>query len=114
MLLDDIEGFAGRYGRGEWAEVAVAVLDDLAGGENPRPGMLGCDFDAEIALIVLEPDVVAGFVLLDQIVFENQRFLIASRDQCVEIADAAHQELDLRTLIGTVEIRTHSSAQIFR
>src|SRR5687767_15081049 len=62
MLFDNIDGFACRHGRRERTEIAPAVLDDLAGGQYARPGMLRGYFDAQITLIVLEPDVVARLV----------------------------------------------------
>ena len=98
--------------RGERPEVAVAVLDDLARRQDARPGMLGGDFDAEITLVVLEANVVARLVLLDQIVFEDQRFLVVARDQSFDIGDPPHQKLDLRALVGMIEVGAHPRPQI--
>ena len=38
-------------------------------------------FDAEIAFVVLQPNVIARLVLLDEIVFEDQRLFIRDRNQ---------------------------------
>ncbi len=87
MLLDDVYGFTrGHRGR-ERTEVAAAIFDDLAGGENTRPYVPGGNLDAQIALVVLETNVVTRFVLLDQIVFKNQSFLVIAGDQSLEISD---------------------------
>ena len=64
-------------------------------------------FDAEITLVVFQANVIARLVLLDQIVFEDQRFLVGRGNQGFDVFDAAHQELNLRSFVGTAEISAH-------
>ncbi len=87
-FADDVDGLAQSVGRAERAEVAAAVLDDAAGDGDSRPGVIG-DLGAQVRFVVLQADVVARLVLLDQVVFEDQRFFFTARDQRVEIAHAA-------------------------
>ena len=69
-------------------------------------------FSAQVRLIVLETDVVARTVLLDQIVFEDQRFFLAARDQHVEVADPFHQEAHLEAGVAAfAEVGAHARAQ---
>jgi hypothetical protein len=56
--------------------------------------------------------VEARLVLLDEVVFENQRFFLAGGDQGVEVAHPPHQEADLEALVAAVaEIRAHARPQ---
>jgi hypothetical protein len=52
--------------------------------------MLGRNFDAEVAFVVFESNIVARLVLLDQVVFEYQRFFIVAGNECLEVFDAPH------------------------
>src|SRR5581483_3028963 len=81
MFLDDVEGFPRGDRRGIWPEIAAAVLDNLSRGRNARPRMAHVDLDAQVALVVFKPDVVARLVLLDQVVFQDQRFFFVAREQ---------------------------------
>ena len=74
--------------------------------------MLRGDLDAEIAFVVLQPDVIARLVLLDQVVFENERFFVVARDQGLDIFHPAKQELNLRALVRVIEIRPHPCAHV--
>ena len=65
QFQDPVDGR--RVGKG--AEVAGAVAADAAGHENPRIVLLDGDLDVGIGLVVAEHDVVAGMVLLDEVVF---------------------------------------------
>jgi len=110
VLFDDIDGFPRRHRRGKRAEVAVAILHDLSRSEDSRPRMLRRHFDAQVTLVVLQPDVVARLVLLDEIVFENQRFFGIARHQRFDVFHAANQEFNLAALVGAIEIGSHPSA----
>ena len=76
MLLDDIDSLTRSKGRRVWPEITVSVFDNLARGKDSRPGMGNGDLDAEIALVVFQPDIVARLVLLDQVVLEDQGFFL--------------------------------------
>ena len=95
-------------------EVLAAVLDDLAGDEDARPLVLHGHLDADVRLVVLEPDVVARLVLLDEVVLEDQRFLVVAGDQGLEVGDALHEEAHLAALVAAAEVGAHAGAQALR
>ena len=69
---------------------------------------------AQVRLVVLQPDVVTRAILLDEVVFENQRFLLAVRDQHVEVADSLHQETHLEASVAAfAEVGAHARAERF-
>ena len=113
-LADDVDSLAQSVGRSERAEVVTAVLYDLARDGDSRPRMIG-DLRAQVRFVVLEPDVVPGLVLLDQVVLENQRFLLARGDDGVEVAHPLHQEAHLVAAVAALaEICAHARAQRLR
>src|SRR6202035_4408201 len=110
-LADDVDGLAQSVGRAERAKVLAAIAHDFARDHDARPRMVG-HLGAQVRLIVLEPDVISRAVLLDQVVFENQRLFLATRDQYVEVADALHQKAHLEASVAVVaEVGPHARAQ---
>src|SRR6202453_3975319 len=110
-LAYNVDRLAQSVRRAKRAEVAATVFHDPAGDRDPRPCVIR-DFCAEIRLVVFEPDIVARPVLLDQVIFENQRFFFVTRDQRLEVAHAAHQEAHLKTTVAPIaEIRTDARTQ---
>src|SRR5208282_2781111 len=69
-LADHVDSFAQAVGRSERTVITPAVLHDLASHGDAGPGMAG-DLGAQVGFVVFEADVVAGPVLLDEIVLEN-------------------------------------------
>src|SRR5215207_6739595 len=67
------ENAAHRASVGIWPEVARAVFERFAGGEDTRPGLLKRDLDIRVAFVVLEQDIVFWAVLLDQVHLKQQR-----------------------------------------
>ncbi len=113
-LADDIDGFAQAIRGAERTEIFAAVLDDLAGHHDAGPRMIG-DLGAQVGFVVFEADVVARLVLLDEVVFEDQRFFLTARHQGVEVAHPPHQEAHLEALVAAVaEIGAHARAQRLR
>src|SRR5258708_30670337 len=55
-FADDVDSLAQSVGRAERAEVAAAVLDNLAGDGDSRPCMIR-ELRAQVAIVVLEGDV---------------------------------------------------------
>src|SRR4030095_2240343 len=113
MLLKDVQRAPSRHCRRKRPKITVAVLDDLTRREDSRPGVLCRNFNAQIALVVFKSNIVARLVLLDEIVFENQRFFVITRDQSLDIGDASHEKLDLAASIRTMKIGSHTGAKNF-
>src|SRR5207245_464940 len=94
----------------EGPEVAAAVLDDLASDQDARPRVLHGDLHAHVALVVLQPDVVARPVLLDEVVLEDEGFLVAGGDQGLELGQALDQEAHLAALVA---LHRHGASHAF-
>src|SRR5207249_2439976 len=99
-LADGVERLPHRRRAGEGPEVTAAVLHDLAGDQDARPRVVHGDLHAHVALVVLQPDVVARPVLLDEVVLEDEGFLVAGGDQGLELGQTLDQEADLAALVG--------------
>ena len=110
-FADDVDGFAQAVGGAEGAEVVAAVFDDFAGDGDARPCVIG-DLGAQVGFVVLETDVVAGLVLLDQVVLEDQRFFLAAGDDGVEVTHPLHQEAHLEAAVAALaEVGAHARPQ---
>ena len=70
---DQVHRLVDARRRGVRPEVATAVVDQLAGPLHPREVVAERDLDVRVALVVLEPDVEARSVALDQVGFEEER-----------------------------------------
>ena len=70
---DEVHRFVDARRRRVWPEVAAAVVDQLAGPLDPRELVAEGDLDVRVALVVLEPDVEARPVALDQVGLEQER-----------------------------------------
>jgi hypothetical protein len=71
--LDDVQRLAHPPDVGVRTEVARPVALEAARDEHARVGLLDGDLDVRVVLVVLERDVEARPVLLDEVRFEDQR-----------------------------------------
>ena len=64
-------------------------------------------------LVVPELDVVAGPVLLDEVVLEDRRFLLVGGDDRLEVPDRALQDRDEGAVVAlrVLEVAPHARAQ---
>ena len=69
----EVEGLPDGVGMAEWSVVADPLPLAPPHHHRPRPLLVEGDGQERIALVVTEPDVEAGLVLLDQGVLEQQR-----------------------------------------
>ena len=111
VLLDDVQGVAHGHRGSVGAEVAAAVPDDAPGGQHPGPSA-GRDLDAQIALVVLQADVVAGLVLLDQVVLEDQGFLLVAGHQGLDVVRLAHEEHDVGPAVAAPHVGPDPGPQV--
>ena len=82
-LVNGVENVPGSDGVG--AEVAdVFSFDDFAGDLEPGVGPVEVDVDVGVGFVVAQQDVVFGFELLDQGVFQDQRVVFAFDDDIVQ------------------------------
>ena len=75
-------------------EVARPVVGQLARALDAREVVGQRDLDVRVALVVLEPDVEARLVALDQRRFEQQRLADAVDDRVLDVGHAIHGLLD--------------------
>ena len=66
-----------------------------AGDEHPGERLGQRHGDRGIALVVLEPDVEPGPVLLDEVVLEDQRLRLGGHDDGLDVGDQALEQLVL-------------------
>jgi hypothetical protein len=77
---------------GVGSEVERAVAADAAGRHDARECLARVDADRQERLVVAQPQVVARLQFLDEVVLEEQRFLLAARDQELDVGDVAVDE----------------------
>ena len=78
------------------AEVAGAVVVDAARDLQPRVAGLGVEPQHQVVLVVDQLDVELGLVLLDQVVFEEQRLFFVAGDDGLDVAE--HAQVSLATV----------------
>ena len=91
-------------------EIETAVLFDLARDDEARIALIG-NLDEGIGLIVLEHDIVLGFVLLDEVDLEKQGLNIGLSDDKFKIHNLRYQRLRLG-IVTPSEIGPHPIAKI--
>ncbi len=102
VLVDEVQRAPRGGRRVVGPEVAGAVGRGAADDLEARPHAFGHAAEAERdeVLVVAELDVVAGPVLLDEVVLEDRRFLLVGRDDRVEVADGRLEDRDERALVA--------------
>ena len=112
QVLDEVEH--GIHGR----QVAVgsvvrrAVADDAAGLEDAREVFV-LDADAGVGLVVLQQDVVARLVFLDEVVLQQQGVFFGVDHDVADVGYLAHQYAGLAGPVVAVEVGGDSPFQIF-
>ena len=91
-LLDEVQGASDGAGGCEGAEVSGAALVLPSPGEVDAGELLFQVYlDVGICLVVLEADVVLGFVALDEGVFEDKGLALGIGDYVFVLGDARGQ-----------------------
>ena len=75
---------------------------------------LVADDDLGIGLVVLEKDVVAGLMFLDEGVLEDKGLSFGAHDDILDTADLAHQKAGLRAGYVALEVATDAATQVLR
>src|SRR5207237_7268105 len=83
-LLQEIERLVDRFRVRVRTEVARRPIAELTGPEDPREILPEGDLDVGIGLVVLEPDVVQGPVMLDEVLLEEVGLGVADGEYVVE------------------------------
>ena len=94
-------------------EVARTVIRHLARHGDFGVGIRPMDFDVGVAFVVLQSDVEARTVALDQVHLQDERFEFRADHDPFDIGDLAYQTAGLVVVARiAVEIRTHARAQV--
>ena len=94
------------------AEIACAILQNAPRHEHPRELFLQRDLHIGIALVVLEADIIAGTMLLDEVALEDERFHLRACHDGLEIRDFLHHGAHLRRMsLIALEILPHAILQ---
>ena len=98
----------------EGAEIAGAVIADLI---DKRKAWIfpAAEPHKGIALVILQQDIIAGLMALDEGVFQHQRLKLTGDHDGVKLAHLLHHEAGLEG-VGSIlaEILTHTILQFFR
>lgn len=83
------------------AEIAGTVMDHLPGQEHTRKG-LPCHTYPRIGLGVLQQYVVARFILLDQVVLEEQGVGLTVNDGILDVSNLGYENpgLEIQAVFG--------------
>ncbi|OPZ64980.1 MAG: hypothetical protein BWY85_00867 [Firmicutes bacterium ADurb.Bin506] len=83
--LEQAQGLAGSRHIGVRPEVAGAITYHSSGQEHPWVRLTHSDPDEGVGLVIAQPDVVVGHVLLYQVAFEHQSFELRGGDDVVDV-----------------------------
>ncbi len=111
-LADELEHVVERGGVGERPVVFAVFAVDLSRLENAGKVFVR-DTYGRIGLVVLQQDVVAGLVLLDEVVFEQQRIFVGRHHDVVDVLNLGHQYFCLPPVHAFHEIGGDAALQIF-
>ena len=115
IAVDEIDDAIREVGGEVRAVVGAAVFAQAARDVDARPALAQRELHVRISLVVAQQDVEARLALLDEIVFERQRFFVVGDDDVVNVDGFAHQCAGLRVLPAAfVEVAGDAAAQVLR
>ncbi len=92
MTIDEaVREVAGEIG----AEVGGAVLAQAAGDEDLGVAVGERELDVGVGLVVAQQNVEARLALLDEVVFERERFVLVGDGDVFEVDGLAHERAGL-------------------
>jgi len=113
VLVDEVERAPRRRGRVIGPEVASGVVARAAHHLETGPRVVEAQPERDEVLVVAQLDVEARLVLLDEVVLEDRGFLLARRDDGLEIANRPLQEREKLPLVASpgLEITADPAAE---
>ena len=94
IAMDEIDEAVGEVAGEVRAEVS-AILTEAASDVDAGELFVG-EFDVGVGFVVAEEDIEAGPVLLDQVVFEQQRLGLGTRHRDLDVGQAGLHVRDAR------------------
>ena len=96
-------------------EIAGFIFFHLPGKLHPGESLRYGDLDKRVCFIILQQRIIFRAVLLDQIIFQHQRFQLRIRHNIFKPRDLLHHLLDLRPpAMYFAKIGAHSVVQVYR
>ena len=112
VFVDQVHQPVRQAGREVRAEIDRAVLVQPPRHVHARILLERRVANVGIGLVVAQQNVEFRLVLLDQFVFERQRFFLVVDDDVFEVGRLAHQRAGLRVLPARFQkVRAHAAAQ---
>ncbi|EGD06434.1 major facilitator transporter [Burkholderia sp. TJI49] len=111
--LQDLDALAHRPRARERPEILVLLVDRAAVVRHSRKTVRG-ELQVRIRLVVAKQDVVARRERLDQVVLEQQRLGLRTRDGRLDARDARDHHRDARRQLRLREIARHALFQVAR
>ncbi len=115
MPMNQVDDTIRKIRREVRTVVRTSILAKAPGYIHARESFAERELYVGIRLVVAQQNIKARLFLLDEVIFECERFLIVGDDQVVDIHRFAHQRPGLRVLpAALMEIRTDPRAQVLR
>ena len=112
MLVDQIHQLVREPGREVGAEIDGAIFFQAAGDVDARKFFKRRVADVGIGLVVAQQHVEFRLVLLDEVVFERQRFFFVVDDDVIHVGNFADERAGFGVLpIGLEKVGAHAAAQ---
>ncbi len=110
--MNQIDDAIGEIAREKRAVVDSAVLADSTGYQHFGIAIAERQFHIGVGFVIPQQHVETGFALLDQVVFQRQRFVLICDRDVFQIDGFTHQRAGFCVgLRGIKEIRPHSRAK---
>ena len=111
--MDELDDAVGEVAGKVRAVVGGAVFAQAAGDEDFGEAVGEGELDVGVGLVVAQQDVEARLALLDEVVFEGQRFVLVGDEDVVEIDGLAHERAGFGVgLRGFKQVGAHARAQV--
>ena len=115
MAVNQIDDAIGEIGREVGAVIGAAIFAQAAGYEDAGIALGQGQFYVGVSLIVAQQDVEARLLLLDEVIFEGQRFFVIGDDDVVNVYGFADQRAGFGVFPAAfVEVRRDARAQVLR
>ena len=113
--MDEVDDAVGEVAGEIGTVIGAAVFAQAAGDEDLRIAVAERELHVGVGLVVAQQDVEARLALLDEVVFEGERFVFVVDEDVVEVDGLAHERAGFGVGLGGFEkIRADARAKVFR
>ena len=101
--MDEVDEAVGEVAGKVGAEVGAAVFAEAAGDEDFGVAIAEGELDVGVSLVVAEKDVEARLLLLDEVVFEGEGFVLVGDGDVLDVNGLAHEGAGFCVGLGGIE-----------